>query len=329
MFDMQTPVPATSSSRLYALLLHMRPREGGHTLMPFSGDLVHAAFLNWMHSSAPEVAAWLHEGNKRRLFTCSSLQFPLPPTRMREAEKKNIHLPLQAEKKYTVRITLLLDELFPLLYEAFMRFDMHSSAGQRQPFMQLGKQSLLLQEVIVTDDASSWCGSTTLDTLIKEVQALPVVHIHPLTLEFSSLTTFNRSNQRTKIYGNHYAMVPLPLYIFPMLANRWCEFAPPEYAKMIQRERIEQYILDDGMIIYDYDLQTHWVTFTNHPQRGFVGTCTYHLYQSKDPITPEAPLTIRQQILLLARFAFYSGIGYKTAMGMGQTRILPGGSPHA
>ncbi|GCE09285.1 hypothetical protein KDAU_66140 [Dictyobacter aurantiacus] len=293
--------------------------------MPFSGDLVHAAFLNWVRTSAPDIAEWLHQGNKRRLVTCSSLQFPLPITRMREAEKNNTHLPLQPEKIYTVRITLLLDELFPLLYEALMGFDMSNQAARRQPFMQLGKQSLLLQEAVVTDEASQWCGTTSLQELVEEIQSLPSGHVHPLTLEFASLTTFNRSNQRNKIYGSHYAMLPLPIYIFPMLANRWCEFAPPEYAHIIQRDQIEQYILDDGMIIYDYALQSHRVTFTNHPQRGFVGTCTYHLYQSSDPVTPEAPLTVRQQILLLARFAFYSGIGYKTAMGMGQTRVLEGG----
>ncbi len=32
-------------------------------------------------------------------------------------------------------------------------------------------------------------------------------------------------------------------------------------------------------------------------------------------------MTVRQQILLLAQFAFYCGIGYKTAMGMGQVRL--------
>ncbi len=35
---------------------------------------------------------------------------------------------------------------------------------------------------------------------------------------------------------------------------------------------------------------------------------------------PETPLTVRQQIFLLAMFAFYCGIGYKTAMWMGQVR---------
>jgi CRISPR/Cas system endoribonuclease Cas6 (RAMP superfamily) len=31
---------------------------------------------------------------------------------------------------------------------------------------------------------------------------------------------------------------------------------------------------------------------------------------------------VRQQILLLAHLAFYCGIGYKTSMGMGRTRVI-------
>lgn len=319
---MQAALPSLASSRLYALLLKLRPLEGGHTLMPFSGDLVHAAFLNWVRWSAPDVAEWLHEGNRRRLFTCSSLQFPLPVSRMREAERGNVHLPLYADRVYSVRVTLLLGELFPLLYEALMRSHMYEPGGQRQPFMQLSKQAFLLQEAVMTGDASGWTGFTSLHTLVEEVTALRFGKVVPLTLEFASLTTFNRSNQRNKSYGNYYATLPLPLYIFPMLANRWQALAPPELAGLVQRERIEQYIQDDGMVIDDYDLHPHHVTFTNHPQKGFVGRCTYQL-RGPDEATPlDAPLTVRQQILLLARFAFYAGIGYKTAMGMGQVRVV-------
>src|SRR5437588_12652138 len=117
---------STTPARLYAFLLKLRPIQEG-TLMPFSGELVHAAWLNWLGSAAPDVASWLHEGNKRRLFTCSSLQFPLPVQRMYAAERDNVHLPVEPEKTYTVRITLLLGELFPLFHEALMSFNKHKS----------------------------------------------------------------------------------------------------------------------------------------------------------------------------------------------------------
>src|SRR5258707_9974627 len=95
---------STAPARLYALQLKLRPLETG-TLMPFSGELVHGAWLEWIRAAAPDVSAMLHLGNKRRLFTCSSLQFPLSRNRILEAERENVHLPVHPEKTYTTRIT--------------------------------------------------------------------------------------------------------------------------------------------------------------------------------------------------------------------------------
>ena len=114
----------------------------------------------------------------------------------------------------------------------------------------------------------------------------------------------------------------MPQYIFPGLARRWQELAPPGLADMVQTERLEQYIEDEGIVINNYDLKPHHVYFTKHMQLGFVGMCKYDLRGPDEQVTEEAPLTVRQQILLLAQLAFYCGVGYKTAMGMGQVRTV-------
>jgi len=317
---METPFPTLAPTRLYAFLIKLRPLQQG-TLMAFSGELVHGAWLKWLSYAAPDVANWLHEGNKRRLFTCSSLQFPIPTARMREAERDNIHLPLDPEKTYAVRITLLLGELFPLFYKALTDFNIQNHGASKPPFMQIGKQSFLLEEVIADlDDPSGWTGYTSLTNLVEKAKSLRLGKVEPLTLEFASLTSFNRGNAKTKAYGSHPARLPLPNYVFPGLARRWEELAPPELVSLVQRERIEQYCLDDGIIIADYDLKPHQLKFTTHVQLGFVGTCQYALRGPDEPVTDEAPLTVRQQILLLSQLAFYCGVGYKTAMGMGRTR---------
>jgi CRISPR/Cas system endoribonuclease Cas6 (RAMP superfamily) len=79
--------------------------------------------------------------------------------------------------------------------------------------------------------------------------------------------------------------------------------------------------VEEGIIIDEYDLQPHTVKFTTPWQPGFIGTCAYLLRRPdwEVPSTREAPL--RQQRYLLARFAFYTGVGYKTVMGMGQARV--------
>jgi CRISPR-associated endoribonuclease Cas6 len=316
---------ATSSftvpAKLYALVLKLRPLHQG-TLMPFSGEFVHAALLNWLKATAPDVATWLHEGNKRRLFTCSSLQFPFPEPRMREAERKNVHLPLDPEKTYTIRITLLLGELFPLFHEALMSFNAGMAGEQKPPFIQLGKQVFLLEEVVTEpEESSGWADCTSFGNLVDWARTLRLGRVETLELEFASLTTFNRSNKRSQVYGGHSALLPLPQYVFPGLARRWQDLAPPELEAMVQGELIEQYIENDGIIISDYALRPHQVCFANHSQRGFVGRCAYDVRGPDEKVTEESVLTVRQQILLLARLAFYSGVGYKTAMGLGQVRL--------
>jgi CRISPR-associated endoribonuclease Cas6 len=309
-----------SPARLYALQLKLRPLETG-TLMPFAGELVHAAWLDWIRSAAPDVSAALHEGNKRRLFTCSNLQFPFPQSRLLQAERENMHLPVHCDKTYTIRITLLLSELFPLLYNTLLHFNLAEAGAKKQPFIRIGKREFLLEEVVsVPDMANDWVGFTSFTDLVTSAQSRRMGSQSALTLEFASLTTFSWIHVADKTYGNYYARLPLPKYIFPSLARRWQEIAPPELANLVQKERIERYVEADGIVIDAYDLTSHEVHFVRHPQRGFLGSCAYLLRGPDEPTTPDAPLTVRQQIFLLASLAFYSGIGYKTTMGMGQVR---------
>jgi CRISPR-associated endoribonuclease Cas6 len=317
-FVMEMMYAPTDPARLYAVLLRLRPLQSG-TLMPFNGELVHGAFLRWLGTAAPDVAAWLHEGQKRRLFTCSSLHFS-HPMQLR-AERENIHLPLYPRKIYTIRLTLLLGELFPLFYKALTQFNVSQIGTSAPPFIQLGKQFFLLEEVLLGEnDPSGWTGFTSPQALVEKARQARFGNTAALTLEFTSLTTFSRGNHKTG-YGAHHVMLPLPLFVFQNLIKRWEDIAPPDLAGIIQKEPLEQYLLDDGAIIVDYDLKAHYVHFTTHQQRGFVGTCTYQLRGSNTPTTPETPLTLGQQMYLLAQLAFYSGIGYKTAMGLGQARL--------
>jgi hypothetical protein len=313
-------VSPTNPARLYALLLRLRPLRAG-TLMPFSGELVHGAFLKWLSAEAPDVAAWLHEGQKRRLFTCSSLRFDGSERGLYKAERENIHLPLDPQKTYTVRLTLLLGDLFPLFYNALTRFYTAHAEDVNSPFLQIGKQLFLLEEVILTnDDPNGWTGFTSLSSLVEDARQARFGKLATLTLEFDTLTTFNRGKSKTS-YGSYHATLPLPEMVFQNLLKRWEDIAPPEMSHVIQQELLEQYLQEDGVIILDYDLTAHHVHFTTHLQRGFTGSCTYQLRGSDHQTSAETPLTLRQQVSLLAHLAFYTGVGYKTAMGLGQARL--------
>src|SRR5579859_2001456 len=289
--------------------------------MPFSGELVHGAFLHWLDAAAPEVASWLHDGNKRRLFTCSSLRFNRPAHALLKAEREHIHLPLDPQETYSVRLTLLLGELLPLFHQALTQFDVSRLGADTPPFLHLGRQHFLLEEVIVTnDDPASWTGWTSLADLVEQAKATRLGRDATLTLEFASLTTFNRGSKKMG-YGPYPLLLPQPEFVFRNLAKRWEDIAPPELVGFVESERLERYLAEDGIIIVDYDLKPHYLRFSTHQQRGFLGTCTYQLRGPIETPTEEHSLTMRQQVALLAHLAFYSGIGYKTAMGLGRARL--------
>ena len=144
-----------------------------------------------------------------------------------------------------------------------MYFNNAERGAMKQPFMRIGKQAFLLEEVISSpDDASGWTGFTSFAALVEKAQALRLVKSQPLTLEFDSLTTFNRmrprgsrDDEQGRTYGSHFARLPLPEYVFPGLAKRWQELAPPELVGVVQKERIERYIEDEGIVIEDFDLK--------------------------------------------------------------------------
>jgi CRISPR-associated endoribonuclease Cas6 len=311
-----------ASSRIYALLFKLRPLAQG-TLMPFSGELVHGAWMRWLRDTSPEIAHSLHESGKRRIFTCSSLQFPLSHERLLHAQKENTHLPLNEQQSYTLRMTLLRGDLFPLLYEIVMTMNQRHLLKKRTE-IQIGKQHFVLEALMSSpEDVSGWTGYSSYDELVSLAQRQRFLASHAFSLEFASLTTFHRLLNADKKYTSYSAMFPSAHYIFPGLAKRWHELAPAELAPVVQKDRIESYIAEEGIIVDDYRLQTHHVHFTRHMQRGFIGTCRYLMRGPDEAPTDHSPLTIRQQLQLLAWFAFYTGVGYKTTMGMGQTRLVP------
>jgi CRISPR-associated endoribonuclease Cas6 len=72
---------------------------------------------------------------------------------------------------------------------------------------------------------------------------------------------------------------------------------------------------EEYIIISRYSLETCYLPGSKFGQTGFQGTITYEVKGAQTD--PEATW-----LTPLARFALFSGVGYKTAMGMGQTRCI-------
>ena len=115
--------------------------------------------------------------------------------------------------------------------------------------------------------------------------------------------------------GKNVAL-PLPELVFGSLLERWNRYAPAAWDLDFKR------FLQEQVGIAYYDIKAWNLAVAGGKQVSFVGRCGYRVLE-------EEPYWTRV-LNLLADFAWFSGVGVKTAMGMGQVRRREGGSslPH-
>ena len=118
-----------------------------------------------------------------------------------------------------------------------------------------------------------------------------------IELQFLSPTSF-KQNQNIQPF-------PLPDLVFNSLLRRWNRFAPAE----LQFPQVEW----QGLVSA-FELKTHALKMEAGAEIGTVGWVKYRF---PDP----EQARIATVLAVLANFAVFSGVGRKTAMGMGQVRI--------
>lgn len=117
-----------------------------------------------------------------------------------------------------------------------------------------------------------------------------------ITLDFKTPTSFKQGKKRIQPFL-------LPELVFSGLRKRWNAFAP-EHLKI-------PFVEEWTGFVAAYDLKTHALRMERGPEKGAQGWVTYEF-----PDPEQAKLAT-----VLAHFAFFAGVGRKTAMGMGQTRV--------
>jgi CRISPR-associated endoribonuclease Cas6 len=121
--------------------------------------------------------------------------------------------------------------------------------------------------------------------------------------------------------------LPLPSLVFDSLAKRWNTFSGAPLPALLEA------FIDQNISIVAYRGETHQMTLKDgHPEIGFTGEVAYHITgrnPSLEKVDPELSrlladnfTPLAQAVNLLADFAFYSGIGIKTTVGMGMVRRI-------
>ncbi|MFN3761934.1 MAG: CRISPR-associated endoribonuclease Cas6 [Anaerolineae bacterium] len=278
---------------LFSMVLHLSPLEETE-IEATMGHRAHAAFLDAIRRVSPALSAALHDpGISIRPFSISPL-WGVPS----HGERLRLH----PERTYWMRVTLFL----PLLYERLMELLL----TDERPQLRFGEAVFLIREVLVTPGSHPWAGYTSWEELAARAQP-----VEELTLEFVSPTAFSFGE---KPWGRHMVVLPLPELVFGSLARTWNAYAPPPV--QVEAGVLERWSAESVIVKQVAALRTRMLNFSGRPQVGFVGRVTYGLMGKND--------IARLQLSMLADFAFYGGVGYKRAMGMGQCRRVPAPESH-
>src|SRR6266699_2939810 len=110
--------------------------------------------------------------------------------------------------------------------------------------------------------------------------------------------------------GDYFALFPEPLLVWDSLIRVWNSYAPE--ALKVEKLTLQDFIRRNVVMTACDSLSTHTLHYPRYTQKGFTGFCHYEIHGDD---------TLARQLSMLAQFARYSGVGYKTTMGMGQVRI--------
>ncbi len=248
---------------------------------PYLGRAAHAAFLRLITQSDPALAEQLHAPDERRPFTCSTLWGP---------RRQGGSLILEAGRPAFLRFTGL--------DEAVSRHLLHL-AEHPPEHIELEGTPLAVERATLDPQEQPWAGRTSYEELAGR-------HLWPggrtetrAELEFASPTAFRS--------GGRNIPLPLPGMVYGSLMEKWNAFSPIALPEEVRR------FAEECLAISRYRISTHVVSGKEESlQIGFTGTCRYTALR-RDPYWLGL-------IQLLTDYAFYAGVGYQTAVGMGQAR---------
>ena len=255
----------------------------------FLGREVQAWFLKAVQEITPTVSRKLHDQDGHKPYTVSDV-YHLPE------ELRGV-----SPAPLIIRINAYEDSLEELLAGRFIK---------RLPEeMRLWYRLLRIRGFSCSADESPWAGQLSYQSIAHTAQELEELG---LRLEFVSPTGF-RSN------GKDIAE-PLPAHVFRGCMQKWNHYAP---AEMRMHPDLPRFIEDCLTARAREDFELQRITFAQGKRGGavgFTGSVDFAIQQ------PHASLewlmdfpSWAAQVRALAMYAFFSGVGHHTTVGLGQT----------
>lgn len=279
----------TSSPNLHALIIRLTAGQNGQ-LRATHGHLAHAAFLSILRHVDPGLAQTVHDLTGRKPFTLSPLHD--------FGHGRQGKLPIRAGQEGWLRVTLH----DPLLFHTFIEYFLQPSS---RPVIQLDHIPFHISEILATPGSHPLAGFDSLENLFQRWQEAdaPAPELQTIKLHFHTPTAFSRRDPNLPHRQNH--IFPDPYFVFGELAGAWDRLTSSD-----TKSAVQQFILE-RVVVARYDLRTHMAHFRRGKQVGFTGRVHYEILGQGDP-------EFIQHLNRLADLAFYTGVGSKTTMGMGQ-----------
>jgi CRISPR-associated endoribonuclease Cas6 len=247
-----------------------------------TGRLLHGAFLRWLEQAHPKLSLMLHEKNYLRPYTLSGLRGPW--------ERKDGELRISPGSQVWYRLTAIGSQFVTCV---------QSSIAQQTPGPQLDDPSLVPGPIFQSRREHPAARMTRFASLLRGVYR----HWHAqlltksVILRFISPTCFVENKQSIPF--------PLPASVFGYLVKRW------QMASPIPLPISDEAQFLANLCVADMHLHTRAVDLQKFQRTGFVGEVRFTL-------SAKSSLQELITLHLLARFAYYSGVGSHTTMGMGQ-----------
>lgn len=259
-------------------------------LRPTMGHHAYAAFLAIIQESDPTLSEKLHAQSSQKPFTVSPL--------IAEAKKRDNQLHIKAGTDCKLRYTFLDDELFTHFGKSFLT--------QVLPTIRLGDAKFQVKQLVShATEEQSWSGHATYAELVQSTKTDT-----RMSFQFYSPTAFRRMTPRGQKTRSDTSVDLVRCY--QSWVNKWNTFAPIK----LDKEALLAFIKDHGQVTA-VSTKSRALNFGKHTEIGWVGKCACVFY-------PEDSLdeNLLRTANCLADFAFYCGTGYKTTMGMGQTKRI-------
>ena len=276
-------------------VLHLIPPEDV-TLRLTMGHHAHAAFLSLLRTGNPKKAEEVHAASSQKPFTVSPL--------IGKGERRRDFLRIRAGTECWLRFTFLDDTLFAHFGSAFLT--------QSLPSIRLGDATFQLSRMVASGaETKDWSGNTTYEELIDAAGTDTRMRVR-----FHSPTAFRELSPRGQKTRNQ-AHIDL-VRCYQSWVNKWNAFTPMQIDKQPLLDFVARHA---GLTAVES--KSRMLDFGKHKAIGFVGSCAYQFFLEHQSYSNDKDNTEMLRLAnLLADFAFYCGTGYKTTMGMGQTRRI-------